>query len=63
MMDGRSKEDRRRRGQTWKGTRRGKEDAAGWLQLSTTHEERSGGGKQNPNHEIMGMPRLKKQKR
>ena len=63
MMKGRIKEDRRRRGQTWKGTRGGKEEAVGWLQLSTTQEESSGGGKHNPNREIMGVPRLKKQKR
>ena len=40
----------------------GWEEAAGWLQLSTMQEESSGGGKDNPNREIMGVPRLKKQK-
>ena len=37
-----------------------KEEAAGWLQLSTMQEENSGGGKHNPNREIMGVARLKK---
>ena len=42
MMEGRNKEDRRRRGKTWKGTGGGKEEAAEWQHLSTTQERIAG---------------------